>query len=466
MNYRVEYDTLGSVNVPLNKYWGAQTQRSVENFKIGEPGSMPMEIVRAYGYIKKAAAIVNHKKGLLSRHKMELITRVCDEINEGMLDDHFPLVIWQTGSGTHTNMNVNEVISNRAHAMDGGLPDKGDKQIHPNDDVNKSQSTNDTFSAAMHIAAYSMLQNKTIPAAETLKNSIYQKSFEYKDLVKVGRTHLMDATPLTLGQELSGYSAQLGHALEALRNTLIHLSELPLGGTAVGTGVNSPKGFDKDVVIELQQLTNFPFKPASNKFSMIAAHDAIVETHGALTRLAVSLMKIANDIRMLASGPRGGLGELELPSNEPGSSIMPGKVNPTQAEALTMVSAQVMGNDTTIKVSGSNGHFELNTFKPVIISNFLHSARLIADAMLSFSEKSIQGLKANENAIKKHLDNTLMLVTALNNHIGYDKASEIAKKAYNEGKTLREAALETGYLTGQQFDTWIRPENMTKPDSG
>lgn len=463
MNYRVEYDTIGPVNVPSDRYWGAQTQRSVENFKIGESGSMPLEVIKAYGYIKKAAAIVNNKHELLSKRKMDLIIKVCDEIISEKLNDHFPLVIWQTGSGTHTNMNVNEVIANRAHVIEGNSLGKGERLIHPNDDVNKSQSTNDTFSAAMHISAYSVVMEDTIPAVETLRNSLQEKAREYKKIIKVGRTHLMDATPLTLGQEFSGYVSQLDYALQALKNSLSPLLELPLGGTAVGTGLNTPKGFDKDIAGEIKQLTGYPFQPSTNKFSMIAAHDTIVEAHGTLKRLAVSLMKIGNDIRMLASGPRCGIGEIELPANEPGSSIMPGKTNPTQPEALTMVCAQVIGNDTTINIGGSNGHFELNTFKPVIIYNFLQSARLLADSIVSFSNNNIEGLNANENRIREHLENTLMLVTALNNHIGYEKASEIAKKAYNEGKTLRHAAIETGYVNEQQFDEWVNPGSMTRP---
>lgn len=464
MNYRVEHDTLGQVKVPSDRYWGAQTQRSLENFQIGESASMPIEIIKAYGYIKKAAAIVNNKYRLLSSKKTGLIIKVCDEIIAGKLNDHFPLVVWQTGSGTHTNMNVNEVIANRAHVLEGNLLGKGERVIHPNDDVNKSQSTNDTFSAAMHISAYSVVMEKTIPAVETLRNSMKRKELEFNNLVKVGRTHMMDATPLTLGQEFSGYVSQLDYALQALQNSLRPLLELPLGGTAVGTGVNSPGGFDKDIAREIKQLIGYPFQSTTNKFSMIAAHDVIVENHGTLKRLAVSLMKIANDIRMLASGPRCGIGEIELPANEPGSSIMPGKVNPTQPEALTMVCAQVMGNDTTINIGGSNGHFELNTFKPVIIFNFLQSANLLADAIVSFSKKGIEGLKPNEKKIREHLENTLMLVTALNNHIGYEKASEIAKKAYNEGKTLREAAIETGYVTDEQFEKWVNPGKMTSPD--
>lgn len=461
MMYRTEYDTHGSVNVPADKYWGAQTQRSKENFKIGSEASMPVEVIHAYGYLKKAAAMANYNHGLLSKNKMELITRVCDEITEGSLDEHFPLVVWQTGSGTHTHMNVNEVIANRAHVLNGGTLGEGERILHPNDDVNKSQSSNDTFPTAMHIAAYKTLKEHTLPAVEGLSNALDKKSNEFQSITKIGRTHMMDATPLTLGQEFSGYVSQLDHGLKAVRNTLDHLLELAFGGTAVGTGLNAPDGYDKEVVSELSRLTGYPFIPADNKFESLAAADAIVESHGALKTLAASLMKIANDIRALASGPRGGLGELLLPANEPGSSIMPGKVNPTQIEALTMVCTQVMGNDVTINTGGSNGHFELNVFKPVMISNFLQSAKLLGDACLSFEKNCVIGIKANTDKIGEYLKNSLMLVTALNNHIGYEKAAEIAKKAYSEQLTLREAAIKSGHVSASQFDEWVDPNRIT-----
>ena len=461
MHYRTEYDTLGPIEVPADKYWGAQTQRSIENFKIGPRASMPGEVIHAFGYLKKAAAIINHELGVLPAEKRDLIGQVCDEIIAGDLDDHFPLVIWQTGSGTQSNMNVNEVIANRAHVLQGGTPGKGEKLLHPNDDVNKSQSSNDTFPTAMHIAAYSMLTKNTLPSLETLWRALRDKSRQFRDITKIGRTHLMDATPLTLGQEFSGYVSQIDHGLRALRNTLPHLGELALGGTAVGTGLNAPKDFDTKVAHEIAQLTGLPFQSAENKFEALAAHDAIVEAHGALKTVAGSLMKIGNDIRMLGSGPRAGIGEITLPANEPGSSIMPGKVNPTQAEALTMVSAQVMGNDVAINFGGANGHYELNVFKPMMIANFLQSARLIGDASRSFSKKCVEGIQANQTRIDQHLNNSLMLVTALNNHIGYEKAAEIAKKAHQENKTLRQAALETGYVNEQQFDEWVDPGKMT-----
>ena len=461
MKYRTEYDTHGPVNVPSGKYWGAQTQRSLENFNIGNGASMPKELIHAYGYLKKAAAVTNYDHGLLSKKKMELIIRVCDEIIEGKLDDHFPLVVWQTGSGTHTHMNVNEVIANRAHVLNGGILSERERILHPNDDVNKSQSSNDTFPTAMHIAAYKMLKEYTLPAVQGLRYALHEKSKEFKAITKIGRTHMMDATPLTLGQEFSGYVSQLDHGLKAVRNTFDHLLELAIGGTAVGTGLNAPKGYDADVVSELSKLTGYPFIPADNKFEALAANDAIVEAHGALKTLAGSLMKIANDIRALASGPRSGIGELLLPANEPGSSIMPGKVNPTQAEALTMVSAQVMGNDVTINTGGANGHFELNVFKPVMISNFLESAKLVGDACRSFNKNCVAGIKVNKEKIDEYLKNSLMLVTALNNHIGYEKAAEIAKKAYNEQLTLREAAVKSGHVAAAQFDEWVDPDKLT-----
>jgi len=462
MHYRTEYDTLGPVEVPADKYWGAQTQRSIENFKIGPRASMPREVIHAFGYLKKAAAITNHELGVLPAEKKDLISQVCDEIIGGDLDEHFPLVIWQTGSGTQSNMNVNEVIANRIHVLQGGTPGEGEKLLHPNDDVNKSQSSNDTFPTAMHIAAYTMLTKNTIPSLETLWRALRDKSRQFRDITKIGRTHLMDATPLTLGQEFSGYVSQIDHGLRALRNALPHLGELALGGTAVGTGLNAPKDFDAKVTREIAHLTGLPFQSAENKFEALAAHDAIVEAHGALKTIAASLMKIGNDIRMLGSGPRAGIGEITLPANEPGSSIMPGKVNPTQAEALTMVSAQVMGNDVAINIGGANGHYELNVFKPMMIANFLQSARLIGDAARSFSKKCVEGIQANHARIDQHLNNSLMLVTALNNHIGYEKAAEIAKKAHKENKTLRQAALETGYVSEQQFDEWVNPAKMTK----
>lgn len=462
MHYRTEYDTLGPVEVPADKYWGAQTQRSMENFKIGPRASMPIEVIHAFGYLKKAAAIINHELGVLPAEKKELITRVCDEIIAGELDDHFPLVVWQTGSGTQSNMNVNEVIANRAHVLNGGKTGQGEKPLHPNDDVNKSQSSNDTFPTAMHIAAYTMLMKNTIPSLDTLWRALRDKSRQFRDITKIGRTHLMDATPLTLGQEFSGFVSQIDHGLRALRNTLPHLGELALGGTAVGTGLNAPQDFDVSVARQIAKLTGLPFQSAENKFEALAAHDAIVEAHGALKTLAGSLMKIGNDIRMLGSGPRAGIGEITLPANEPGSSIMPGKVNPTQAEALTMVSAQVMGNDVAINFGGANGHYELNVFKPMMISNFLQSARLIGDASRSFGKKCVEGIQANKTKINQHLNNSLMLVTALNNHIGYEKAAEIAKKAHEENKTLRQAAIATGYVTEQQFDKWVDPAKMTQ----
>lgn len=461
MDLRIEKDTMGEVRVPADKYWGAQTQRSKENFEIGPSASMPIEIIRAFGYLKKAAAYANHKLGLLTDRKKDLISQVCDEIIDSKLDDHFPLVVWQTGSGTQSNMNVNEVISNRSHILNGGKLGVGDKLIHPNDDVNKSQSSNDTFPTAMHIAAYKMLVETTIPGVRLLKNTLEDKSKQMRDIVKIGRTHFMDATPLTLGQEFSGYVSQLEHGLKTLENTLEHLSELALGGTAVGTGLNAPKGYDVEVAKFIADFTELPFKTAQNKFESLAAHDAIVETHSALKQLAVSLMKIANDIRMLASGPRSGIGELIIPANEPGSSIMPGKVNPTQIEAITMVCAQVMGNDVTISIGGSNGHFELNVFKTVMISNCLQSARLLGDACVSFANKCVKGIKPNEPKIKELLRQSLMLVTALNPHIGYENAAKIAKMAHAENTTLKQAALKSGLVEEKDFDKWVDPNKMT-----
>ena len=460
MEYRIEKDTMGEVKVPADKYWGAQTQRSLQNFKIGEPASMPKEIIHAFGYLKKAAAHTNFELGVLSEEKKNLISQVCDEIIEGKLDDQFPLVIWQTGSGTQSNMNVNEVISNRAHVLSGGKLGEGKKLIHPNDDVNKSQSSNDTFPTAMHIAAYRMLKDVTFPGVELLKDTLEKKSKDFMDIVKIGRTHWMDATPLTLGQEFSGYVSQLDHALRAMRNSLPHLSELALGGTAVGTGINTPKGYAELVAKKIAEFTGLPFVTGENKFEGLAAHDAIVEASGALKTLAVSLMKIANDIRLMASGPRCGIGEITIPANEPGSSIMPGKVNPTQIEAMTMVCAQVIGNDAAINVGGMNGHFELNVFKPVMIYNFLQAARLLGDACVSFTNNMAVGIEPNREVIENYLENSLMLVTALNTHIGYEKAAEIAKKAYKENTSLRQAAIELGYLTDEEFTKWVDPRKM------
>jgi fumarate hydratase class II len=460
MSFRTEYDTMGAVQVPSDKYWGAQTERSRNNFKIGPAGSMPVEIIEAFAFLKKAAAFTNTDLGVLPAEKRDLIAQVCDEILEGKLANEFPLVIWQTGSGTQSNMNVNEVVANRSHVLQGNVLGEGKTFIHPNDDVNKSQSSNDTYPTAMHIAAYKVVMETTIPGVEKLRDTLQAKVEEFKSVVKIGRTHLMDATPLTLGQEFSGYVSQLTHGLKALRNTLDHLSELALGGTAVGTGINTPKGYDVKVAEYIAKFTNLPFITAENKFEALAAHDAIVETHGALKQIAVSLMKIANDIRMLASGPRSGIGEIHIPDNEPGSSIMPGKVNPTQNEAVTMVAAQVMGNDVTISISGSNGHYELNVFKPVMAAAFLQSARLIGDACVSFNDHCAVGITPNFDGIKKHLENSLMLVTALNPHIGYENAAKIAKTALKENQSLREAALSLGLLTNEQFDAWVRPENM------
>ncbi len=460
MNYRIEHDTLGEVRVPADKYWGAQTERSRQNFRIGPPASMPREIIDAFAVLKKAAAYTNHELGVLPEEKRDLIARVADEILAGKLYDHFPLVIWQTGSGTQTNMNVNEVIANRAHVLQGNKLGEGKRFLHPNDDVNKSQSSNDTFPTAMHIALYKKIVEKTIPALEKLRDALHAKAVEFKDIVKIGRTHFMDATPLTLGQEFSGYVSQLDHGIRALKNTLDHLSELALGGTAVGTGINTPEGYAEKVAAYISEFTGLPFRTAENKFEALAAHDAIVETHGALKQIAVSLNKIANDIRMLASGPRSGIGEIIIPANEPGSSIMPGKVNPTQVEALTMVAAQVMGNDVAISVGGMQGQFELNVFKPMMIYNALQSADLLADAAVSFTDKLVVGIRPNLERIKQLVDNSLMLVTALNPVIGYEKAAEIAKKAYKENTSLKEAALALGYLTEEEFDRYVRPEKM------
>ncbi|WP_343661025.1 class II fumarate hydratase [Chryseobacterium sp.] len=459
MNYRIEKDTMGEVQVPADKFWGAQTERSRNNFKIGPESSMPHEIIEAFAYLKKAAAYANTDLGVLPAEKRDMIAKVCDEILEGKLNDQFPLVIWQTGSGTQSNMNVNEVISNRAHVNNGGT--LGEKsEIHPNDDVNKSQSSNDTYPTAMHIAAYTKVVEATIPAVEKLKNTLAEKSKAFKDIVKIGRTHLMDATPLTLGQEFSGYVAQLEFGLRALKNTLPHLSELALGGTAVGTGLNTPNGYDVKVAEYIAQFTKHPFITAENKFEALAAHDAIVESHGALKQLAVSLFKIAQDIRLMASGPRSGIGEIHIPENEPGSSIMPGKVNPTQNEAMTMVCAQVLGNDTTISFAGTQGNYELNVFKPVMAYNFLQSAQLIADACLSFNEHCAIGIEPNYERIKELVDKSLMLVTALNTHIGYENAAKIAKTAHKNGTTLKEEAVNLGLLTAEQFDEWVKPEDM------
>ncbi len=461
MDYRIEKDTMGEVKVPANVYWGAQTQRSIENFKIAvDTDKMPKEIIKAFAYLKKAAAITNHDAGVLPKEKAAAIALVCDEILEGSLDDQFPLVVWQTGSGTQSNMNVNEVIAYRAHVIKGGKLSDKEKFLHPNDDVNKSQSSNDTFPTAMHIAAYKTLAEVTIPGIKKLRDTLAAKSKEYMHVVKIGRTHFMDATPLTLGQELSGYVSQLNHGLKAINNTLDHLSELALGGTAVGTGINTPKGYAENVAHDIAELTGLPFRTAENKFEALAAHDAIVESHGALKTVAVSLMKIANDIRMLSSGPRSGIGELHIPDNEPGSSIMPGKVNPTQCEALSMIVAQILGNDVAINIGGATGHFELNVFKPVMIKNFLHSARLIGDGCVSFNDKCAIGLEPIEANIKKHVDNSLMLVTALNTKIGYYKAAEIAQTAHKEGTTLKEMAVKLGYLTAKEFDEWVKPGNM------
>jgi fumarate hydratase, class II len=462
MSIRIEKDTMGPVEVPADKYWGAQTQRSINNFKIGgEKNRMPIEIIRAFAILKKAAAQTNAELGVLEADKAEIIGKVCDEILAGQLDDQFPLVVWQTGSGTQSNMNSNEVIAYRAHVLLGGALEDAKKKIHPNDDVNKSQSSNDTYPTAMHIAAYKMVVETTIPGVQKLRDTLDAKAKAFKDVVKIGRTHFMDATPLTLGQEFSGYVAQLDHGIRAVKNTLSHLSELALGGTAVGTGLNTPQGYSELVAEKIATLSGLPFVTAPNKFEALAAHDGMVESHGSLKQLAVSLMKIANDIRMLSSGPRSGIGEILIPENEPGSSIMPGKVNPTQVEAITMVAAQVMGNDVAISIGGSNGHFELNVFKPMIAANFLQSARLIGDACVSFNDNCAIGIEPNGPMIQRHLENSLMLVTALNPHIGYENAAAIAKKAHKEGTSLREAAIALGLLTSEQFTDWVKPEEMT-----
>jgi fumarate hydratase class II len=458
---------MGEVQVPADALYGAQTQRSIDNFKIAQDiNRMPKEIIHAFAYLKKAAALTNLEAGILSKEKSDLIGKACDEILEGKLDNYFPLVVWQTGSGTQSNMNVNEVVAYRAHMINGGTLDDKEKVLHPNDDVNKSQSSNDTFPTAMHIAAYKILVETTIPGIEKLRDTLAQKSNDFMNVVKIGRTHFMDATPLTLGQEFSGYVSQLNHGLKAIKNTLEHLSELALGGTAVGTGINTPKGYSQNVAAHIATLTGLPFKTAENKFEALAAHDAIVETHGALKTVAVSLMKIANDIRMLSSGPRSGIGELFIPDNEPGSSIMPGKVNPTQCEAITMIAAQVMGNDVAIGIGGSMGHFELNVFKPMMIYNFLHSARLIGDGCVSFNDKCAVGIEPIEANIKKHVDNSLMLVTSLNTKIGYYKAAEIAQTAHKEGTTLKEMAVKLGYVTPEEFDEWVVPGNMVGEVTG
>ncbi len=460
MSFRIEKDTMGEVQVPADKYWGAQTERSRNNFKIGPEASMPKEIIYAFGYLKKAAAMANHELGVLSAEKKDMIAQACDEILDKKLDDQFPLVIWQTGSGTQSNMNVNEVVAYRAHVLSGGKLADEKKVLHPNDDVNKSQSSNDTFPTAMHIAAYKQTMEITLPGLNKLRDTLAKKVIAFKDIVKTGRTHFMDATPLTLGQEFSGYVQQIDNSVRTIKNALEAVRELALGGTAVGTGLNTPKGYDVLVAKKIAELTGYPFITAPNKFEALAAHDAMVELSGALKRAAVSLNKIANDIRMLSSGPRSGIGEIVIPDNEPGSSIMPGKVNPTQPEALTMVCAQVIGNDVAVSFGGASGHFELNVFKPVIAANVLQSARLIGDACVSFNDKCAEGIEPNLAIIKQHMENSLMLVTSLNTHIGYENAAKIAKKAHKENKTLREAAVELGLVTSQQFDEWVRPEKM------
>ena len=460
MSFRIEKDTIGEIQVESTKYWGAQTERSRNNFKIGPPASMPLEIVHAFAILKKAAAITNFHLGVIEENKKDLIAKVCDEILDNQLNDEFPLVVWQTGSGTQSNMNVNEVIANRAHVLNGGSLNEDNTTLKANDDVNKSQSSNDTFPTAMHIAAYKIIIEKTIPGVTALRDTLDKKALKFKDVVKIGRTHLMDATPLTLGQEFSGYVSQIDHGLKALNNTMDHLSELALGGTAVGTGLNTPEGYAKMVAKNIAELTNLPFVSAENKFEALAAHDAIVETHGALKQLAVSINKIANDIRMLASGPRSGIGELVIPANEPGSSIMPGKVNPTQCEALTMVCAQIMGNDVAISFGGAQGHYELNVFKPMMAKNLIESATILADATLSFNEHCAKGIEPNHANIEKLLNNSLMLVTALNTKIGYYKAAEIANTAHKNGTTLKEEAINLGYVTAEEYDLWVDPKKM------
>ena len=460
MSFRVEKDTLGVVNVPVDKYWGAQTERSRNNFKIGDPGSMPIELIYGFAILKKAAAYTNAELGELEENKRNLIAQVCDEILEGKHDDQFPLVIWQTGSGTQSNMNVNEVIANRGHVLAGQILGEGEKTLHPNDDVNKSQSSNDTFPTGMHIAAYKLIVENTLPALNQLKKTLSEKSNAFTNVIKIGRTHMMDATPLSLGQEFSGYVAQIEYGVKAIENSLPHLAELALGGTAVGTGINTPDGYAELVATYIAEFTGHPFVTAPNKFEALASHDAFVETHGALRQVAVSLNKIAHDIRVMSSGPRSGIGELSIPANEPGSSIMPGKVNPTQCEALTMVCAQVIGNDVSVAFGGAQGHFELNVFKPLMANNLLQSARLLADAVKSFDIHCAQGIEPNTNVIQKLVDNSLMLVTALNTKIGYYKAAEIAQKAHEEKITLRDAAIATGYVTVEEFDKWVRPKDM------
>ena len=460
MSFRIEKDTIGEIQVESTKYWGAQTERSRNNFKIGPPASMPLEIVHAFAILKKAAAITNFHLGVIEENKKDLIAKVCDEILDNQLNDEFPLVVWQTGSGTQSNMNVNEVIANRAHVLNGGSLNEDNTTLKANDDVNKSQSSNDTFPTAMHIAAYKIIIEKTIPGVTALRDTLEKKALKFKEVVKIGRTHLMDATPLTLGQEFSGYVSQIDHGLKALNNTMDHLSELALGGTAVGTGLNTPEGYANMVAKNIAELTNLPFVSAENKFEALAAHDAIVETHGALKQLAVSINKIANDIRMLASGPRSGIGELVIPANEPGSSIMPGKVNPTQCEALTMVCAQIMGNDVAISFGGAQGHYELNVFKPMMAKNLIESATILADATLSFNEHCAKGIEPNHANIEKLLNNSLMLVTALNTKIGYYKAAEIANTAHKNGTTLKEEAINLGYVTAEEYDLWVDPKKM------
>lgn len=461
MEYRIEKDTMGEVKLPADAYYGAQTQRSIDNFNIARDiNKMPREIIAAFAYLKKAAAITNYEAGVLPKNKMVLIGKVCNEILKGKLDDYFPLVVWQTGSGTQSNMNVNEVIAYRGHVLKGGQLTDKEKFLHPNDDVNKSQSSNDTFPTAMHIAAYKVLVENTIPGIQKLRDTLAAKSKKYMKVVKIGRTHFMDATPLTVGQEFSGYVSQLDHGLKTIKNSLPHLSELALGGTAVGTGINTPPGYSKNVARNIAELTGLPFVTATNKFEALAAHDAIVEAHGALKTVAVSLMKIANDIRMLSSGPRSGIGEISIPDNEPGSSIMPGKVNPTQCESVTMIAAQVLGNDVAINIGGASGHFELNVFKPMMIYNFLHSARLIGEGCVSFNDKCAVGIEPILTNIKKNVANSLMLVTALNTKIGYYKAAEIAQKAHKQGTTLKEMAVKLGYVSPEEFDDWVKPENM------
>ena len=460
MNFRIEKDTIGEVKVPSEKYWGAQTERSRNNFKIGDESSMPIEIIYAFAILKKAAAIANFKLNVLTQEKMNLISKVCDEILEGKHDDQFPLVIWQTGSGTQSNMNINEVISNRAHVIEGKKLGEGEKTLLPNDDVNKSQSSNDTFPTGMHIACYKLIIENTIPSIEKLRDTLNDKSNAFNSVIKIGRTHLMDATPLTLGQEFSGYVSQLNHGLKALKNTLPHLAELALGGTAVGTGLNTPSGYSDLVAKTIAELTGLPFVSAENKFEALAAHDALVETHGALKQLAVSINKIANDIRLMASGPRSGIGELIIPANEPGSSIMPGKVNPTQAEAITMVCAQIMGNDVAVSVGGAQGHYELNVFKPMMANNLIQSAKILGDACASFNENCAKGIEPNQKKIDALLNNSLMLVTALNTKIGYYKAAEIANTAHKNGTTLKEEAIRLGYVKEEDYDKWVDPKNM------